>query len=311
MSRKSRPPPPLPKRTRSLSASSAQPSPLSPAYRLADQYLSLVDDMQAFSLDREQRTATLKQAQSQADKLAAQVAQLRRQLVAAPQDLSLRIKLLEVEGDWRRAYEREKAAAATLNSPSIVGPPAPHLSSLRSPYAGPPLFPPSPPRIPSPTPRSRPLSLYSSNRPPSPTFSASTASRPPSPSLRPRRISISSAHSPAWTSASPRAFSPAPLPPSAVVPQSDPLPALGHTLPDHSVLVTSRTAVPGCLITRELGIVQAVAPSSTDLGGLKERLRVEGEKRGAHAVVGVRTEVWAGEGGGLAGSGRAVRLRKM
>lgn len=76
------------------------------------------------------------------------------------------------------------------------------------------------------------------------------------------------------------------------------------------MLVTSRLSVPGFFVVEELGLVQVGSPHATDLAAIKSLLRVEGLRRGAHAVLGVQTKVWEGEGGGLTGVGRAVRLRK-
>ncbi|BGP44306.1 hypothetical protein JCM10450v2_000117 [Rhodotorula kratochvilovae] len=76
------------------------------------------------------------------------------------------------------------------------------------------------------------------------------------------------------------------------------------------ILVTSRLAVPGFFVVEELGLIQVGTPHLTDLAAIKALLRVEGVRRGAHAVLGVQTKAWEGEGGGLTGVGRAVRLRK-
>ncbi|GAA5941343.1 hypothetical protein JCM10213_007492 [Rhodosporidiobolus nylandii] len=292
-----RPRPLLPqlKRTRSLSASSASPAPLSPAFRVVEQYLSITDDMAAFTLDKEQRTSALVQAQTQAEKLAAQLSVLREQVTSAPNDLALWMKLLEVEGDLKRALKREKVAKQALASPTIAGPPAPKLQDLNSPTHIPPLFPPSPPRTPWPV---------------QPIPSSRSQHRPPSPATTRPRISISPSRSPAFTPFAASLRLTSPLLPSTPIPRSDPLPHLGNKLPSRSGSITLHLTVPHHTITRKLGPVQAVAPSSTDLGGLKERLRVEGERRGAHAVVGMATRVWGGEGGGLVGVGRAVRLRR-
>ncbi|GAA5912165.1 hypothetical protein JCM6882_003072 [Rhodosporidiobolus microsporus] len=323
MSSKTRPPPPFPpKRTRSISASSASPAPLSPAYRLAEQYNSLTDEMANFSINREERISTLRRAQTEAQRLAHLLLSLREDVASKPNDLSLRIRLLDVEGEWKRAFEREKQAKQALNSPSMAGPSAPRMPLLDNTLQPVSAFPPSPPRTPSPVLQHRRLSLSSSPpkpslaRPPSPRFSP-LPHRSPSP----RPLSHHHAHghsrSPSLASAisaSPRPSSPGsvllPLPPQTPVPRSDPLPAIGHHIPSHSVLVTSHLTVPSYVVTQELGIVQAVAPSSTDLGGLKERLRVEGEKRGAHAVVGVATKDWGAQGG-LVGVGRAVKLKRV
>ncbi|GAA5860282.1 hypothetical protein JCM8547_003451 [Rhodosporidiobolus lusitaniae] len=308
---------PPPKRQRSLSASSASPAPLSPAFRLSEQYLSITDEMDAFSLDRDTRTRAVQRASSQADKIGVELRGLRQAVAAQPNDLSLRLNLLELAQTYKRALENETRAKQALNSPSIAGPSSPRLKSIHAPPTTfqTPLFPPSPPRTPSPTPlqNPRPLSAsfrrppsplsFSLSRPPSPTHSSSTATtaHPPSPRLSFTRVPSSPSRS-----SSPR-FSPIPLPlpPATPAPRSDPLPALA--LP--SVLITSHLVVPGFLISHELGLVQASAPSSTDLGGLKERLRLEGEKRGAHAVLGVKTRAW--EGGELVGVGRAVKLRRV
>ncbi|GAA6008091.1 hypothetical protein JCM10207_007026 [Rhodosporidiobolus poonsookiae] len=301
----------MPLRQRSLSTSTAALAPLSPVYRYTDELLAVTDAMATFSLDREQRISNLKQAQTESDKLALQLTHLRAQVAAASTDLALRIKLLDIEGQWRRALERERAAHKALNSPTVAGPPTPLLTDVGSTILHhPALFPPSPPRTPSPSPRPRPQSMAFSSpaRAPSPTFSP----RAPSPRPISRSPSLSSRSSAPSLARSPRPWSPAlgPLPISASAPTSDPLPAF-RSFASNRVIVTSHLSIPGWAITHELGVVQAMAPHAADVAGLKERLRVEGEKRGAHAVVGVGTRMWDGEQGGLVGVGRAVKLKRI
>ncbi|GAA5981152.1 hypothetical protein JCM11641_003128 [Rhodosporidiobolus odoratus] len=314
MATKPRPLLPPPKRSRSLSTTSSSPAPLSPAYRLAEQYLQVTDDMDSFSFNRDQRVSALKRVQTEAQRLAPQLLVLRQDVAARPNDLGLRLKLLEVEASWKRALEREDMANKALHSPSIIGPPSPRSQNLDSPIRNPPLIPPCPPRTFSPTSKPRPLSTSFSSttpRPSSPSLRSPPQPRPSSPQGSPR-ISISSSASPALRSLSPRlSLIIDPLPPSTPIPRSDPLPTAGHSIPSHSVLITSHLSIPNYAITSELGLVQAVSPSITDVGGLKERLRFEGERRGAHAVVGVATRVWEGEGGGLVGVGRAIKLKKV
>ncbi|GAA5841705.1 hypothetical protein JCM11251_007061 [Rhodosporidiobolus azoricus] len=318
MTRRTRSPHFPPKRTRSISASSASPAPLSPAYRLAEQYLSITDGMASFSIDREERLLNIKRATTEAEKLAHRLLQVREAVAAGPNDLSLRVQLLDVEADWKRAFEREQVAKQALKSPSIAGPGTPRIPLLDQSSSPISTFPPSPPRTPSPAFTPRRLSLSSS--PPKPSFA-----RPPSPRLspiphgspKPRPVSYHFTHSRSpshsATTGFSRPFSPSrgvllPLPPHTPIPRSDPLPALDA--PSRSVIVTSHLEIPHYAVVKELGIVQATAPSSSDLSELKERLRMEGEKRGAHAIVGVATKMWEGRGG-LAGVGRAVKLKRV
>ncbi|GAA6008057.1 hypothetical protein JCM10207_007011 [Rhodosporidiobolus poonsookiae] len=263
---------PTPLCQRSLLTSTAALAPLCPVYRYTNELLAVTDVMATFSLDREQRISNLKQARTESDKLALQLTHLRAQVAAESTDLALRIKLLDIETQWRRALERERAVHKALKSPTVAGPPTPLLTDVGSTTLHhPALFPPSPPRTPSPSPRPRP-----------------------------------------HLACSPRPWSPAlgPLPISASAPTSDPLLAF-RSFASNRVMVTSHLSIPGWAITHELGVVQAMAPHAANVAGLKERLRVEGEKRGAHAVVSVETRMWDREQGGLVGMGRAVKLKRI
>ncbi|BGP04333.1 hypothetical protein OF846_000494 [Rhodotorula toruloides] len=291
-------------RQRSLSMSSSLAAPVRSTHRLADQVLAITDEMAAYALDKEDRIHAVQVAKTRSEQLASQVAALRRDVAVEPNDLGLRLRLLEAEEKLKRAIAQEKIAKEALTSPSIRGPPAPAMRPLPSPNSADPVFPPSPPRTRSPSPAP---SHNSTASPPTPTPRASAHRRP---------TSTSFSRVPQFSPASSAANSPVrrPLslhvPPSLVhAPRSDPTPTLA-TFPRKPVLVTSHLSVPGHLITQELGLVQVRTPSTTDLGALKELLRLEGERRGADAVLGVVTKVWDGEGGGLAGAGRAVRLKK-
>ncbi|GAA5916855.1 hypothetical protein JCM5296_003323 [Sporobolomyces johnsonii] len=280
---------PSPLRPRALSASSASPAPLSPAYRLAEQYLSVADEMATYSTTKQHRISTIQSAQTARERLASEFARLTDEVARRPTDLGTRVRLLEVQGELKRAILAEESAKTALNSPAILGPPTPRITGLSTPDALSPIFPPSPPRTPSPSrlPRSRstrPLSaVLSSNtpRPPSPSSSASSHRHPLVP------------------------FSPSSSPLTA--PNSDPLPLL-HSFAPETLIVTSHASIPSHLVSKELGLIQARA-GPTDLAGLKEALRSEGRRRGAHAVVGVETRCWTGEC--LVGVGRAVKLRRI
>ncbi|GAA5938822.1 hypothetical protein JCM1841_001130 [Sporobolomyces salmonicolor] len=280
-------------RPRALSASSAASAPLSPAYRLAEQYFSVADDMATYSTIKQHRIATIQTAQTAREQLARELARLTDEVARRPTDLGTRVRLLEVEGELKRAIPAEESAKAALSSPTILGPPAPRITGLGTPDSTSPVFPPSPPRTPSP---SRLARSRAANRPLSAVLSSSTP-RPPSPSSS----SSSSRHrlvpfSPHLSISSP------PL----TAPNSDPFPLL-HSFVPETLIVTSHSSIPSHLISRELGLVHARAGPS-DLAGLKEALRSEGKRRGAHAVVGVETRSWTGEC--LVGVGRAVKLRR-
>lgn len=313
-------------RQRSLSMSSSLAAPVRSTHRLADQVLAITDEMAAYALDKEDRIHAVQVAKTRSEQLASQVAALRRDVAVEPNDLGLRLRLLEAEEKLKRAVAQEKVAKEALTSPSIrgvlavrssfhctslmplppTGPPAPAMRPLPSPNSADPVFPPSPPRTRSPSP------ARSHNSSTSPSVSTAT----PRASVHRRPTSTSFSRVPHFSPASSAANSPVRrprslhVPPTLVhAPRSDPTPTLA-TFPRKPVLVTSHLSVPGHLITQELGLVQVRTPSTTDLGALKELLRLEGERRGADAVLGVVTKVWDGEGGGLAGAGRAVRLKK-
>jgi ParB-like chromosome segregation protein Spo0J len=117
-------PPPLrpqPKRQRSLSTTSLSPAPLSPAYSFARQYLSLVDSTEQFSLEREARSAAVQRTKAHREQLAGELRLRRAQLQLAPNDLSLGMKVRELEQEYQRAVEKEEQARTALNSPTIAG----------------------------------------------------------------------------------------------------------------------------------------------------------------------------------------------
>ncbi|GEM12209.1 glutaredoxin [Rhodotorula toruloides] len=286
--------------------SSSLAAPVRSSHRVADQIFAITDEIAAYALDKEERIHAVQVAKTRSEQLASQVAALRRDVALEPNDLGLRLRLLAAEEKLKRALVQEKVAKEALTSPSIAGPPAPSMRALPSPSSPNPVFPPSPPRTCSPSPAHSRTSSSSSAVPV--TASRTSASRRPT--------STSFSRTPHFSPASSGAGSPVrrPLslraPPTlAHMPHSDPTPTLS-TFPRKPVLITSHLSVPGHLITQELGLVQVRTPSTTDLGALKELLRLEGERRGADAVLGVVTKVWQGEGGGLAGAGRAVRLKK-
>ncbi|GAA5930312.1 hypothetical protein JCM3775_004359 [Rhodotorula graminis] len=307
------PPPPLPRlpcRQRSLSTTSATAAPLSPAYRLADRTRTITDSMQAYSSEREDRLLAVQEAWRHSRRCAGEVASLRTAVAQEPDNLSLRVKLNEAERRRREAKMHEELAKYALSSPTMQGPPV-HgcddvdldepargrdtASSLVPADPPPPYRSPFNSRTPSPNgspvaaPARRPTRLSFSRA----SFSTSTpsSSRPPSPVLRARPVSMVAA------------------PLSSSTPLSDPLPSLA-SFPSHHCVVTSRLAIPDFFVVEELGLIQVATPNLTDLAAIKTLLRVEGVRRGAHAVLGVQTKAWEGAGGGLTGVGRAVRLRK-
>ncbi|BGP36221.1 hypothetical protein JCM10449v2_000119 [Rhodotorula kratochvilovae] len=314
MSRDHKPPPlPLtqqPRRQRSLSTTSSTPAPLSPAYRLTERTRTITESMQAYTTERERRLLAVQDAWRLSRRLGGQVASLRSQIAQHPDDFSLRVKLNEAEKRRKEAKLREEVAKHALASPTMEGPPVLAaaddieeqiaLSTHTFAPASPLVLSSSPPRLASPfqsespSPTNSPVPL--ARRPTRTSFSrasfssTSSTSRPPSPILRSRPASVAS-------------------PLSVSAPLSDPLPSFA-AFPSHQVLVTSRLAVPGFFVVEELGLIQVGTPHLTDLAAIKALLRVEGVRRGAHAVLGVQTKAWEGEGGGLTGVGRAVRLRK-
>ncbi|GAA5857586.1 hypothetical protein JCM9279_005571 [Rhodotorula babjevae] len=315
MSRDRKPPPPplprLPCRQRSLSTTSATPAPLSPAYRLDERARTITDSMYAYGTEREDRLLAVQEAWRYSRRCAGEVASLRTAVAQEPDNLSLRVKLNEAERRRREAKMHEELAKHALSSPTMQGPSVhpcdddeldeprrarelPSASSLvpadppppyRSPFSS---RTPSPSGSPVPTPARRPTRLSFSRA--SLSTSTPSSSRPPSPVLRARPLSIAT-------------------PLSTSTPLSDPLPSL-TSFPSHQCLVTSRLAIPDSFVVEELGLIQVATPNLTDLAAIKTLLRVEGVRRGAHAVLGVQTKAWEGAGGGLTGVGRAVRLRK-
>lgn len=115
--------PPPPQRQRSLSTTSLSPAPvpLSPAYSYARQYLSLLDATETFSLDREQRTAAVQRARTERERREGEIREIRHRVEVTPNDLSMRMRLHEMEEEYRKLVQREEQAKEALNSPSIVG----------------------------------------------------------------------------------------------------------------------------------------------------------------------------------------------
>ncbi|GAA5891983.1 hypothetical protein JCM8208_002959 [Rhodotorula glutinis] len=314
MSRDRKPPPPplprLPCRQRSLSTTSATPAPLSPAYRLDERTRTITDSMHADSTEREDRLLAVQDAWRHSRRCAGEVASLRTAVAHEPDNLNLRVKLNEAERRRREAKMLEELAKHALSSPTMQGPPVHAVddADLDEPARGldraspiVPADPPPPYRSPfnsrTPSPNGSPVPT-SARRPTRVSFSRASfttstpsSSRPPSPVLRARPVSMIAA------------------PLSTSTPLSDPLPSLA-SFPPHHCVVTSRLAVPDFFVADELGLIQVATPNLTDLSAIKTLLRVEGVRRGAHAVLGVQTKVWEGAGGGLTGVGRAVRLRK-
>lgn len=108
-------------RQRSLSMTSSLAAPVRSSHRLADQVLAITDEMAAYALDKEDRIHAVQVAKTRSEQLARQVSALRRDVALEPNDLGLRLRLLEAEEKLKRALVQEKAAKEALSSPSIAG----------------------------------------------------------------------------------------------------------------------------------------------------------------------------------------------